>query len=64
MKLILLLIIVILLGVLVSLVTKKEQKQMVIRVVRPMWWAPAGRKPPNHPSRWGYRRLCRKRLNC
>ena len=64
MKLFLLLIIVVLLGILASLVTKKEQKQMVVRIVRPMWWGPAGRLPPNPPARWGYRHLCRKRLNC
>ena len=64
MKLFLLIIIVILLGILISLLTEKQKKQVILRVVKPMWWGPAGKIPPNPPVRWGYRRLCRSRLNC
>ena len=64
MKLFLLIIIVILLGILISLITEKQKKQVIVRVVKPMWWGPAGKIPPNPPVRWGYRKLCRKRLNC
>jgi len=64
MKLFLLIIIVILIGVIISLFTEKQKKQIIINVAKPMWWGPAGRIPPNPPVRWGYRRLCRKRLNC
>ena len=63
MKLFLLIIIVILIGVIISLFTEKQKRQ-IINVTRPMWWAPAGRIPPSPPVRWGYRQLCRKRLNC
>ena len=41
-----------------------QKKQVIVRVVKPMWWGPAGKIPPNPPVRWGYRRLCRSRLNC
>ena len=64
MKLFLLIIIVILIGVIISLFTEKQKKQIIINVANPMWWGPAGRIPPNPPVRWGYRQLCRKRLNC
>ena len=64
MKLFLLISIVILLGILISLLTEKQKKQVIVRVVKPMWWGPAGKIPPNPPVRWGYRRLCRSRLNC
>lgn len=64
MKLFLLIIIVILLGILISLITEKQKKQVIVRIVKPMWWGPAGKIPPNPPVRWGYRKLCRKRLNC
>lgn len=63
MKLFLLIIIVILIGVIISLFTEKQKKQ-IINVTKPMWWGPVGRIPPNLPVRWGYRRLCKKRLNC
>jgi hypothetical protein len=62
MKLFLLIIIVILIGVIISLFTEKQRQ--IINVARPMWWAPTGRIPPSPPVRWGYRQLCRKRLNC
>jgi len=62
MKLFLLIIIVILIGVIISLFTEKQRQ--IINVARPMWWGPAGRIPPSPPVRWGYRQLCRKRLNC
>tara|TARA_Y100000591_G_scaffold333311_1_gene375611 strand:+ start:6498 stop:6692 length:195 start_codon:yes stop_codon:yes gene_type:complete len=64
MKLFLLIIIIVLIGILVSLFTKEEQKKIIIRTIKPMWWGPAGKLPPNPPARWGYRRLCRRRLNC
>lgn len=64
MKLFLLIIIVILIGVIISLFTEKQKKQIIINVAKPMWWGPVGRIPPNPPVRWGYRQLCRKRLNC
>ena len=64
MKLFLLIIIVILLGILISLITEKQKKHVIVKVVKPMWWGPAGKIPPNPPVRWGYRKLCRKRLNC
>ena len=63
MKLFLLIIIVILIGVIISLFTEKQKRQ-IINVARPIWWAPVGRIPPSPPVRWGYRQLCRKRLNC
>lgn len=64
MKIFLLIIIVLLIGILISLLTEKEKKQIFIKTIKPMWWGPAGKIPPNPPTRWGYRRLCRKRLNC
>lgn len=64
MNLFLLLIIVILIGVLISLFTEKQKRHVIIKTVKPMWWGPAGKIPPNPPVRWGYRHLCKKRLNC
>jgi hypothetical protein len=64
MNLFLLIIIVILIGILISLFTEKQKKQIIIQISKPIWWRPVGRIPPNPPVRWGYRTLCRKRLNC
>ena len=65
MKLILLIIIVILIGIIVYLFTKTKTRRRVKMIyTRPMWWGPVGKKPPSPPVRWGYRQLCRKRLNC
>jgi len=64
MRTFLMLLIVILLGILASFYIKTQNKIVFVRPSIPMWWGPAGRIPPNPPARWGYRPLCRKRLNC
>ena len=61
----LMLLFLIFLGILASFYIKTQKNKIVfVRPSIPMWWGPAGRIPPNPPARWGYRPLCRKRLNC
>ena len=63
MKLFLLLIIVVLIGVLFFY--DFSPKKMIQCVQQPpIWFGPAGKLPPNPPVRWGYRHMCKKRLNC
>ena len=64
MKIFLLLVIVILLGILASFYVRSNPSIIFVRQSMPIWWSPAGNIPPNPPARWGYRPLCRKRLNC
>tara|TARA_B100000085_G_C18185011_1_gene367174 strand:+ start:269 stop:463 length:195 start_codon:yes stop_codon:yes gene_type:complete len=64
MKTFLMLLIVILLGILASFYVKTNPRIVFVTPSMPIWWGAAGRIPPNPPARWGYRPLCRKRLNC
>ena len=63
MKTFLMLLIVILLGILASFYVKTNPRIVFVTPSMPIWRGPAI-KYPNPPARWGYRTLCRKRLNC